>query len=356
MLTSHFADLERREERNGYTIHRVPTLRRRLDRCSVPEMAAFELGAIVPALRLARAFRPDLMHVYFGMPTGPVALLVNRLTGIPYLLSLRGGDVPGFMGDELALLHRLTLPLTRAVWSAADRIVVNGEGLRDLAARTLRGRRIDVIPNGVDIQTFCPGEASARRNGEVRLLFAGRMARQKGLPDLLQALAPLEPPVLERVSVELVGAGPEEGRVRSLAIQLGLAERVTFTGWVSRSAIVAHYQRAHIFVLPSYDEGMPNVVLEAMACGLPIVATNIRGNREVVSDGENGILVPPGDVEALRGALRDLIMDEGLRLRMGEASRAQALHHDWSRAAERYLAISREIVEAAEHHPAARGG
>ena len=152
VLTSHFEGLAREEQRDGYTIHRVSALRGRIDRCSVPEMGAYVASAALPALRLARQFRPDLMHVYFGMPTGPVALFVNQLKGIPYLLSLQGGDVPGFLGNELALLHGVTRPVTKLVWSRAGALIVNSSGLYERAIRTLPDRRIDVVPNGVDLK------------------------------------------------------------------------------------------------------------------------------------------------------------------------------------------------------------
>src|SRR5205814_5669707 len=128
--TAAFKGLEPSERRDGYAIYRSPALRARLDRCSFPEMASYVVGAALPALRLADRFRPDLMHVFFGMPTGPVGLLVSRLKGIPYLLSLRGDDVPGRQGGGLAVAHRLMRPLTRQIWSRASVLVVNGEGLR----------------------------------------------------------------------------------------------------------------------------------------------------------------------------------------------------------------------------------
>ena len=102
------------------------------------------------------------MHVFFGVPTGAVGLAVNRLKGIPYLLSLRGGDVPGFMGKELEKLHSFTMPLTRQVWGRAGAIVANSEGLCELAQRTVPDRKIEIVPNGVDLEAFRPTEKAAR--------------------------------------------------------------------------------------------------------------------------------------------------------------------------------------------------
>ncbi len=350
VLTSHYRGLQRREDRDGYRIYRVPTLRQRPDRCTVPEMGAFVLSALLPALRLASSFRPDLMHVFFGMPTGPVGLLVNRLKGTPYLLSLRGGDVPGFLEKELGLVHRLTLPLTRQIWARAAALVVNSEGLRQLAARTAPDRAIEVAPNGVDLETFRPRENPKPQDARVRVLFVGRLVKQKWVSGLLEGLAGLDPTVLSRTEVEIVGGGPEEGPLRSLTSNLGLEKVVRFAGWVPRASIAQHYRDADVFVFPSFEEGMPNVVLEAMGCGVPIVATDVRGNREVVRDGVNGLLTPPGDVEALRQALHRVISDADLRQYLGAGSRALAEDYDWSRTADRYLAISQRIVTSRLSH------
>ncbi len=350
VLTSHWRGLARREVRDGYTIHRARTLRSRADRCSLPEMGAFILGSALPALNLVNRFKPDLLHVYFGMPTGLVGLMVHLLARTPYLLSLRGGDVPGFLGGELALAHRLTLPLTRTIWSHAGKLVVNSRGLHQLATRTLTSREIEIIPNGVDLQSFQPGLRSTEGEGKVRLLFVGRLVRQKGLIYLLQGLARLDPATLRHVEVELAGSGPEGPRLRSLVAELGLQGVVRFAEWVPRGEIASHYQRADAFVFPSLDEGMPNAMLEAMACGLPILATDIRGNNELVQPGVNGILVPPADPEALAGAIHRIVADPSLRRDMGEQSRLLAARHDWSKVAERYLALSEDIAGKGRAH------
>jgi glycosyltransferase involved in cell wall biosynthesis len=345
VLTSQFRGLPRREQRDGYLVYRVPALRRHIDRCSVPEMGAYMLGAAGPALHLARAFRPDLMHVFFGMPTGPVGLLVNQMLGVPYLLSLRGGDVPGFMADELARMHQLTMPLTRRIWARAGALVANSPRLHELATSVVPERTVELVPNGVDLEMFRP--AAPRPEGAPRrLLFVGRLVRQKGLVYLLQSLAQLDPAIRGQVELELVGSGPDEASLRALAGELGIAAQVHFAGWVAREAIVAHYQQADVFVLPSLDEGMPNVVLEAIACAQPIVATDLPGNRELVHTGENGFLVPRADSAALTAALDRLITDAALRRHMGAASRALAECYSWANAAGRYLALSEEILTA----------
>jgi glycosyltransferase involved in cell wall biosynthesis len=303
-------------------------------------------GAALPALRLASSFKPDLMLVFFGMPTGPMALLVHKLKGIPYILSLRGGDVPGFMGKELARVHGLTMPLTKAVWRNASAIVANSQGLHDLASRTMPDRTIEIVPNGVDTEMFQPVGRAEEPDDKVKLLFVGRLADQKGLSYLIRALGQLEPAIRQKIEVELVGAGPEEPMLRSMVAELGLENVVRFAGWVPRTDIVSHYQAADVFVLPSLDEGLPNVVLEAMASGHAIIATDITGNRELVRDGVNGLLVPPADPDALANAIRRVVESASLRVAMGRKSRELVGPYSWAHTVDRYLELSQRIVNA----------
>ena len=346
VLTSHVHALPRREQKDGYTIHRVPVMRKRADRCSLPEMGAFIAGATLPALKLAGDFRPDVMHVFFGMPTGPVGLAVNRLKGIPYLLSLRGDDVPGRQGGGLALAPSLTRPLTRQVWSRAGKLVVNGEGLKERAERTLPGKPVDLVQNGVDTDLFRPRDNAAATRDTTRLLFVGRLHKQKGLSYLLQGMANLPPSLLDKLELELVGSGPDEEPLKALAARLGLRAQVQFSGWVSREDIPARYASADIFVFPSFEEGMPNVVLEAMASGNAIVATDIPGVRSLVRDGQNGLLVPVAQAQGFTDALTQLLSRPERRAKMGERSRQIACNMSWSAVATRYLALSEEIVAA----------
>lgn len=344
VLTSHMKGLPRKERKDGYTIYRVPVMRKRMDRCSLPEMGVFIAGAIIPALRLARRFKPDVMHVFFGMPTGPVGYLVSRATGIPYLLSLRGDDVPGRQEGGLALAHRVMRPLTKVVWSRAGALVVNGVGLKERAERTLTGKQIELVPNGIDTGLFHPAEEPRKRGDKIRLLFVGRLHAQKGLAHVLHALVALEARELERVELEFVGSGPEENALKALVSTLGLAERVRFSGWVGRNDIPAHYRDSDVFVFPSYEEGMPNVVMEAMASGLPVIATDIPGVRQLVEDGSSGCLVPVADVEALRQAISTLVSDREARSRMGLKGRELACRSNWASVADRYLDLSEKML------------
>jgi glycosyltransferase involved in cell wall biosynthesis len=344
VLTARWGNLPGYEQRDGYTIRRVPAMRRCPDRCSPLEMLTFVLGGLAPALAVGRSWRPDVACAFFGVPSGPLALLLRRLYGVPYLVSLRGGDVPGFLGDELATLHRLTWPITRAVWRGSSGLIANSQGLAELALRAWPGITVDVIPNGVDVETYRPPERT-RPASPVRLLCVGRLARQKGIPYLLEGLARTHSSAVLR----LVGDGPERSELEHMASTLGLAGRVEFVGWVDRAQLPDHYQWADAFVLPSLEEGMANVILEALAAGLPIVTTDIYGNRELIDPGRNGLLVPPADSGGIARAIDLLVATPALLRVLGNGSRATALGRRWDGVAERY----RQALALAAARPAA---
>jgi len=223
---------------------------------------------------------------------------------------------------------------------------MDSAGLRALALRA-GARAVETIPNGVDLDLFRP-RAEGPPPDPVTVLSVGRFAPQKNNAGLLRAAAGAARKVSRPFRLELVGDGPERGSLAALAGALGLADRVAFLPWQPREALLARYQGAHLLALASYEEGMPNVVLEAMACGLPILGTRIGGTEELVSDGDNGLLVPPGDEAALAGALAALVEDDGLRARMGARSLGRARAHGWDGVAGAYLGL----LQAAAGGPA----
>ncbi len=343
VLTSRFAGQPAFEEVTGFRIQRVPVIRRRKDRCTPPEMLTFLLSASLAALGSVRAWKPDAVIAFFGIPSGPIGLLLRLVSGRPYIVSLRGGDVPGFQPYDLALFHKLLGPVIRLLWKKAFAVVANSAGLQALALRFASDLPIVVIPNGVDAQTFHPSSASpVTGDRPVRMLFVGRVVYQKGLDVLLRALAAL--PMELNYELEIIGDGDERPGLTLEAAQLGLATRITFSGWCDRTLIAERYRQADLFVFPSRDEGMPNVVLEAMASGLPIVATAIAGSGELVREGENGHLVPPEDAGALTTALAHLLAQPETRRTMGQASRTRIeQEYTWARVAAGYLELARRM-------------
>lgn len=278
----------------------------------------------------------DLIHAFFGFPTG---LLAYRLCGeTPYILSVRGSDVPGY-NQRFGLDYIVLKPLLRRIYSNAAAVVANSDGLKSLYEKAFPDLRASVIPNGIDTNDFQPVERDW--NAPLSIISVGRMIPRKGFELLLRACAALAKEGIE-FQCRLVGDGPEEGNLKALAHELGIQGRVIFHGGMTRDEIAALLPACHAFVLPSYAEGMANAALEAMACGLPLLLTDVGGSRELV-DG-NGAVVPCGDVDALAQHLRNWLRAPNLLEEMGRRSRERAQWFSWNAAAQRYCQLYRDVL------------
>ncbi len=345
VLTSGFHDLpahEIVEAGNGRTfeIHRIPALRRKAERSGALEQVVFMLSAGLAGLTITRRFKPNVQMAFFGVPCGAVSLWLRLFSGIPYVVSLRGGDVPGFRPYDFATYHRLIGPLIRLVWHSAAAVVANSAGLRNLALKFNPSTPIEIIPNGVDLDAYTPQDV-VQAGDAVRILFAGRVVYQKGLDILLQALAGIKDLPWH---LTIAGDGPQRTVLTELAAQNGLTSRVTFVGWLDKQALREEYKKAQVFAFPSRHEGMPNAVLEAMGCALPVVATRIAGNEELVIDGETGFLVEVENISALQAALRRLLIEQDLRTRLGAAGRRRVQeHYAWQNTVQKYIDLFARI-------------
>lgn len=338
VLTSRFGNLPHREEKGNLTVIRIPSLRRRQDRSGALEQAVFIVSASFFSLRLIPQTKPDVTLAFFGVPSGVVALLLKLMQGIPYVVSLRGGDVPGFRPYDFGVYHKLIAPLLRLVWRNASAITANSSGLRELALAFDSRYTIHVIPNGVDLEFY---KTETRNDKAAHLLSVGRVVHQKGFDLAMHALSGLKDLEWEW---HVAGDGPQMSFLTSLASDLGIADRVHFLGWQSRTQLSEQYRWANLFLFPSRHEGMPNAVLEAMASGLPVIASRIAGNEELVMDGVTGLLVPAESIAALRGALQNMISDAPLRARMGQASRERVERYfSWENVARQYVHLLEKV-------------
>jgi glycosyltransferase involved in cell wall biosynthesis len=335
VLTGRFKGLPPRYEDQGIIIHRIPSLRRRMDRSHVLEMASFLAAGLMFVPKIVRTHGIEGSIVFFSMPCGPIGLLGRWVCRTPYIISLRGGDVPG-AEPSLNFLHRFLRPIRRTILKNSVAIVANSNGLRKMA-ETADPFPVQVIPNGVDTEFFTPPPSRpARNNSVLRILFVGRFRQQKNLPFLFRQLAHLPATTFE---LHLVGDGPEKQRLKGLARKLGIASAMTWHGWISPGALPQIYQSADCLINPSLYEGMSNVVLEAMACGVPVIASRVPGNDELVLDGDTGFLFDLREPAALVSALAQL-RDAGLRRRMGTSARNRAVNFcSWHNVARQYLEL-----------------
>ncbi|PSP82183.1 glycosyltransferase family 4 protein [Halobacteriales archaeon QS_1_68_17] len=268
----------------------------------------FVLAVTIYLLRDSRQL--DVLQCMMIYPNGFVGYIVSLATGLPYFAWIRGGDFY-FMKENPA--KRWTMKRV-----AEDTLVlVQAENIRADVRGEFPDARLAVLGNGVDI----PAEMA---DGDA-VIYVGRLKEQKGVEHLLHAMEGFDDRLL------VVGDGPRRSELESLAVSLGV--NAEFVGEVEPEAVSSYLLESRVFVLPSVaGEGLPNAMLEAMAHGIPVVATDVAGVGNVVENGETGFVVDPGDRPALRNRLKSLLDDEKLRSRMGRQAREYVEErHSWDR-------------------------
>lgn len=251
------------------------------------------------------------VHGYFAHRPAEVAAAAARLLGVPYSFSAHALDVRKVPADALA---------ARAS-QAAVVVACNHDVARSLEDA---GSRPRLLPHGVDLSRFHPQAPPS--GGELLVLAVGRFVEKKGFVHAIRALALTGRPVRLR----LVGDGPLREALEEAAMTAGVTDRVTFAGRRTHGSLAAEYAAADVVVVPSVvdrdgdRDGLPNVVLEAMASGRPVVASDVAAIASAVAHGATGVLVPPGDPAAIAWALDELHDDAAARHGMGAAARAVA--------------------------------
>jgi glycosyltransferase involved in cell wall biosynthesis len=334
VLTSAFGDTSGWSRDGEVTLRRVRSRRRRADQSSLREMASFVIRAAWALPGVVRRSRAEACIVFFSLPCGPLGTLFRLISGRPYVVSLRGGDVPG-TEPQLIDLHRRLRLIRRFVLSRAAAVVANSPGLAALSENA-DPIVVRIIPNGVDLERFRP---PARRPPEpFRFLFVGRLNEQKNVGLLLDAVAALARAGNRPFRVSIVGDGPLHGVLRERATLLELDGLVDWVTWLPREEMPAIYRSAHCVVNPSHYEGMPNVVLEAMACAIPVIVSNVAGNRDVVEHGSNGLIVAHDSREELVAAMARALREQSYLESLGVRARTQvAERYSWDAATLRYL-------------------
>ncbi|MDX1650730.1 MAG: glycosyltransferase, partial [Myxococcota bacterium] len=311
--------------------------------------------AVLAARYLQRTWQPDLMHAHFGW-SGLRLLMLKQILRIPLVVTFGGRDV----GLQMQLAD--FRELYGMMLDASDAIVCVSRDLRDkLRDAGADPDRIHVIHRGTDLARFGFVDRSARDpDAPVRILMVGRIVEKKGHRYALEALAGLAA-AGRRAELVIVGEGEGYHEVKRLRRRLGLRGRVELAGPTDHAGVRRHMERADLLLHcsvtpPSGDvEGIPNVVVEAQAMGLPVVGTRHGGIAEAVRDGETGLLVSEAEVAPLQRALARLVDDPALRLRMGRDARAFVdAHFSLTRQVEQHLAVYEKVVAHAASDPAWR--
>ena len=313
--------------------------------------------------RLVRREKIDFVHAHWHLPNGWIAHRVRRRTGVPFGVTLHGSDV--FMAEHNPLFGSMA---GNALASASHVTSCSADLRERLLAlgRPSAADKLLLVANGTEVVSAVEPPESAsldakvpRREGERLIVAIGRMVDKKGfrylldaLPGLFEGLADGEGPPVQLV---LAGGGDLLDSLRQQATDLGVANRVQFPGMLSHDEVLALLARAEVFVMPSVRDakgnidGLPIVVLEAMAAGLPVVATDLAGMPLAVESGRTGVLVPEKDPAALAQGLRQVLEDPAEGRAMGEAGRRKVGEElNWDAIARRHDALYRRAIESSE--------
>lgn len=296
-------------------------------------LPAFFIAQLFAALSLIRRIRPVAVHAHWMVPQGIILATARILSRAQprAICTAHGSDVSALRGSFWRILRRW-------VTLRCDHIVTVSEALKvQLTNEGCPPERIGVIPMGTDLHNLFVPDESPRSSTEI--VFVGRLVFGKGADILIRAL----PSILAQqpeTTLTMVGNGPERNNLSDLAKLLQVEDRVFFTGPVNHTALATHYRRAALMVLPSREEGFGLVLVEALGCGCPVVASNLPAIRSLLADGLGGSLVRPGDVGDLARAVSELLADEYLRHRLADIGRQHVLsRYDWDTISRRHVSM-----------------
>ncbi|CAO4168280.1 Glycosyl transferase [Methylorubrum populi] len=296
-----------------------------------------DIDEIVETICAEHGKKPfDVLHAQYGYPTGWAVLLAGKRLGVPTVVSIQGGD--GHWVGSCCETHRVAM---LEVLAHANALLIGGQSFVGEVCDRLGSdpARFTIVPGAVDTARFTPGGRELEDEEPVRLLYHGRVDRRKGVLDFLDALERLWEAGVPFDAV-ISGIGPDVEAARARADEIGFTSaQVRFTGYADYDTVPDLYREADVFVSPTYAEGFSNTILEAMASGLAVVSTHSVGVSDCLRDGENGLLVNPGDVRALTAALRRVVEDEDLRTRLAESGLEECRRvYSWT-------AVGRQIME-----------
>ena len=303
---------------------------------------------ILRTARLATKLAPEIIHcnTYFPVYSGMMAARSMRVPLVSTFHDIYG--LRGWVRSQDSVIWGLLghLATTIAAQVPHDRVIsVSPQCKQKLMSLGIREEKITVIPNGVDLKLFDSTQVEKVPN---QILYVGRLVEFKHVDWLIEAFAEVLKEVPD-AKLKIVGGGPERGNLEALVRRLGLQASVTFTGVTPTYEAVTHYYKeSEIFVLPSIVEGEAIVLKEAMAAGLPLIAMNIPGSGvlSLMRDGENGFLLESGRPELITEKLVQLLKDEKMRKRMGEAGRKFVEKFDWDVIADHTLEVYQKAVES----------
>jgi N-acetyl-alpha-D-glucosaminyl L-malate synthase BshA len=317
--------------------------------CTKIQLPFFIISEIIYALRRLMISKPDLIHAHWSLPQGLTGIICKKVLGVPFITTVHGSDVHGLQYPLLKALNRIVIKNSE-ICTANSR--ASAKMVSDIAGRG----DTQVVPMGVDTNLFSRSKKvdvirkKYKIDGNV-LLFVGRLIRVKGVYYLIKAF----PKVLKRhpkTKLLIVGSGPEKRRLIQLCVELEIINSVVFINEVLQEDLIPLYSIANILVLPSIidvtgeTEGLGVVLLEAMACGVPVIGSDIGGIKDIIIDGETGLLSKQKNSDSLAEKIIKLLSDEQLRKKVIENGfKLVKEKFTWEAISDRFMNIYMEVIK-----------
>jgi glycosyltransferase involved in cell wall biosynthesis len=288
----------------------------------------------------------DLVHIHTPLsPFVKTSLPIITTVHTPMLTDYRQVEIKSIYSLLSKISARfISYPLEKKLIQSSDVITtVTKSVAQELKEFYFDSKSINVVENGVDEKIFYPKKEKSEKSIKYAM-FVGRIDREKGLFDLVECGRYIckERPELYFI---IAGKGRDLNKLIKKIKNAGLQDRFIFLGQVNKDNLVKLYQNATLFILPSYHEGLPSVVLEAMSCSLPVIVTDVRGNRDLITQGENGIIIPPKEPKKIAEAINMLLGDKKLRQYLGENARNTIIkNYTWDIIANKMLNCYESLI------------
>jgi len=274
--------------------------------------------------KLHRVKPIDVIHAHGALPCGHAASLLSQRLGIPFVVTVHGLDVFNscfHVGNPAKWRQQEAIAVYQSAWI----VICISEKTQQILRDGMRvGVRSTVVYNGTDTELFSPGTGAVVPPGK-EILIVGNLIASKGQELVLRAIVRMAD-VFPQLRCQIIGEGPDRAALEALAGRLGLGQKVRFLGRQSRAAVADAMRACSVFVLPSRNEGLGCVYLEAMACGKPVIACRGQGIEEIIEHGRNGWLIPVDGLDELAQGLSTLLQSVGLSSRIGRAARETILN------------------------------
>ena len=314
VITSHDAGLPELSEESGFSVHRI----------AWPKIRFIGIVAFWAKICLEiQTIKPDVFHAQ-SLLCGIPAVVAKKFLKIPYVVWGQGSDIylPG----------RFTRMTSKSILQNADAVLALTEDMKQ-KMREICDRDISVVPNGIDLKRFEISSGEKKEGSAKTIIFVGRLHPVKGVQYLIEAMAIVHQQMPD-VKLVIVGDGVERARLEELAEKLNLNGCIQFAGQVPQESIPRLMHQADVFALSSLSEGLPVVILEAMAAGLPIVATKVGGIPDIVEEGVNGYLVNAKSSEEIADRLLILLQNDEMREEIAAKNREKAKLYTWDKIAD----------------------